>query len=146
MRASRRNGTGSRKKTRLCGRWMLLRQSNPKGHVMGVILAEAPATVKPAPTRPKYEVADVFHLYGDAFRRSHCLTIGQAKVMRAIEVCRTAGLGGHVEECGHCAFRRPVYNSCRNRHCPKCQKLATNEWLAARQGELLPVGYFHNVF
>jgi hypothetical protein len=96
--------------------------------------------------RPRYEVGDIFRLYGQDYRRGHCLTPLQLKVMRAIEVCRTAELGGHVEECSKCGHRRPVYNSCRNRHCPKCQKLATMEWLRARQAELLPVGYFHNVF
>jgi hypothetical protein len=66
--------------------------------------------------------------------------------MHAIEVCRTAALGGHLERCDRCAHERPVYNSCRNRHCPKCQALAKAQWLADRQAELLPVGYFHNVF
>ena len=96
--------------------------------------------------RPRYEVADIFRLYGADFRRGHALTRGQLKVMRCVEACRTAEMGGHIEECGHCGLRRPVYNSCRNRHCPKCKKLATAEWLKARQDELLPVGYFHNVF
>jgi hypothetical protein len=66
--------------------------------------------------------------------------------MHAIETCRTQALGGHLEECDHCGYQRPVYNSCRNRHCPKCQTLARAQWLADRQAELLPVGYFHNVF
>jgi hypothetical protein len=66
--------------------------------------------------------------------------------MHAIEVCRTAALGGHLEQCTACGHQRPVYNSCRNRHCPKCQALAKAKWLADRQAELLPVGYFHNVF
>ena len=105
-----------------------------------------PAANHSTQPRPRYEVADIFRLYGADFRRNHALTRGQLKVMRCVEACRTAELGGHIEECGHCGLRRPVYNSCRNRHCPKCKKLATAEWLKARQDELLPVGYFHNVF
>ncbi len=66
--------------------------------------------------------------------------------MAAIEHCRTAALGGHLEQCDHCGHQQPVYNSCRNRHCPKCQGLTRAQWLADRQAELLPVGYFHNVF
>ena len=112
---------------------------NQKNHFAG----HAAANQQP---RPKLEVADIFRLYGADYRRSHAMTVGQAKVMRAIEVCRTAELGGHIEECDQCGLVRPVYNSCRNRHCPKCKKLATAEWLKARQDELLPVGYFHNVF
>jgi hypothetical protein len=73
-------------------------------------------------------------------------TLGQLKVMAAIEACRTAALGGHVEGCTGCGHRRIAYNSCRNRHCPKCQGAAAREWLAARQADLLPVGYFHVVF
>jgi hypothetical protein len=92
------------------------------------------------------EVAKVFLAYGAVYRRSHPLPPAQHKVMRAIERCRTAALGGHVERCQHCNFERIAYNSCRNRHCPKCQTLAKEEWLQARRAELLPVGYFHNVF
>lgn len=100
----------------------------------------------PAETRPALEVADVFRQYGAAYRADRKLTLQQLRVMRAIETCRTAALGGHIEECPRCAHRRPVYNSCRNRNCPKCQALAKAHWLADRQAELLPVGYFHNVF
>jgi hypothetical protein len=92
------------------------------------------------------EVADIFRQHGPDYRQHHALPVRQRRVMRAIEVCRTAALGGHLERCDHCAHQRPVYNSCRNRHCPKCQALAKVQWLADRQAELLPVGYFHNVF
>ena len=99
-----------------------------------------------ADARPVYEVADVFRQYGAAYREQHPLPLEHQRVMAAIEACRTAALGGHLEECDHCGYQRPVYNSCRNRHCPKCQGLARARWLADRQAELLPVGYFHNVF
>jgi len=97
-------------------------------------------------TRPRYEVADIFREYGEQYRRSHSLPLSDLKVMHAIEVCRTAYLGGHVERCDRCGFERIAYNSCRNRHCPKCQALAKAEWLEKRKAELLPVEYFHNVF
>ena len=96
--------------------------------------------------RPQREVADIFREYGEAYRQAHSLPLSQLKVMHAIEVCRTSYLGGHLEQCDSCGYQRPVYNSCRNRHCPKCQSLTKARWLAARQGELLPVGYFHSVF
>ena len=96
--------------------------------------------------RPKFELADVLREYGGAYRRAHPLPRAQLKVMRAVEVCRTAALGGHLEQCDACGFRRPAYNSCRNRHCPKCQSLAKARWLEERQAELLPVAYFHLVF
>jgi hypothetical protein len=99
-----------------------------------------------ADPRPAYEVADIFRLYGAAYRERQLLPLEQRRVMSAIENCRTAALGGHLEECDQCGHQRPVYNSCRNRHCPKCQGLARAQWLADRQSELLPVGYFHNVF
>jgi hypothetical protein len=92
------------------------------------------------------EVADVFRAYGAAYRERHRLPLEQQRVMAAIERCRTAALGGHLEQCDQCGHQRPVYNSCRNRHCPKCQGLTRARWLADRQSELLPVGYFHNVF
>jgi hypothetical protein len=96
--------------------------------------------------RPAYEVADVFRQYGAAYREAYSLSREQQRVLTAIACCRTAALGGHLEQCDHCGHQRPVYNSCRNRHCPKCQGLARAQWLADRQAELLPVGYFHNVF
>jgi len=96
----------------------------------------------------KLEVADIFHHHGEAYRQTHKGHLGRTerRVMGAIEVCRTAVLGGHVERCEDCSLTRVAYNSCRNRHCPKCQGLARAEWLAERQAELLPVQYFHVVF
>src|SRR6202008_4569477 len=84
--------------------------------------------------------------FGKAFRAARQISRAQARVMRAIEVCRTAALGGHVEQCGHCSHTRNAYNSCRNRHCPKCQNAERARWLEARKAELLPVEYFHVVF
>ena len=94
------------------------------------------------------EVADVFRRHGDAYRRAHDghLNRIERRVMSAIELCRTAALGGHTEVCSDCGLIRCAYNSCRNRHCPKCQGHARAAWLAARQADLLPVPYFHVVF
>ena len=98
--------------------------------------------------RPALELADVFRRHGDAYLRDHArhLGRGERRVMGAIAACRTAALGGHVEHCDACGLTRVAYNSCRNRHCPKCQGAARAAWLAARQAELLPVPYFHLVF
>jgi hypothetical protein len=97
---------------------------------------------------PAFELADVFRRHGDAYRRDHDGHLGRVerRVMSAIELCRTAAFGGHVEACGDCGMTRIAYNSCRNRHCPKCQSAARAAWLDARQAELLPVPYFHVVF
>jgi hypothetical protein len=92
------------------------------------------------------ELADIFRLYGDDYRRSHAVSYEQLKVMHHIEICRTAELGGHVEQCEQCAFEQIAYNSCRDRHCPKCQTLTKEQWLNDRKAELLPCGYFHLVF
>jgi hypothetical protein len=94
------------------------------------------------------EVADIFRVAGPAYRADHAghLSLHQLKVMSAIEHCRTAALGGHVEACADCGHQRIAYNSCRNRHCPKCQGAAARAWLAEREADLLPVGYFHVVF
>lgn len=94
------------------------------------------------------EVADIFRSAGPAYRTAHAghLSLQQLKVMSAIEQCRTAALGGHVEACEDCGHWRIAYNSCRNRHCPKCQGAAARTWLEAREADLLPVGYFHVVF
>ena len=94
----------------------------------------------------KFEVADIFRLYGEQFRRNNKLPNEKLKVMRHIEICRTAELGGHVEQCSDCGFERISYNSCRDRYCPKCQTLAKEKWLNDRKAELLPCGYFHMVF
>jgi putative transposase/transposase-like zinc-binding protein len=99
-------------------------------------------------SRPAIEVADIFRRYGPAWRNANAgrVSLAQLKVMSAIESCRTAALGGHVERCEDCAHVRIAYNSCRNRHCPKCQAIAAKEWLADREAELLPVPYYHVVF
>jgi hypothetical protein len=96
--------------------------------------------------KPKYEVADIFCRYVDEFRAKYATTENQRKVMAAIMACRTSILGGHSEVCDHCGAIRNSYNSCRNRHCPKCQTLTKEEWLEKRREELLPCGYFHLVF
>jgi putative transposase/transposase-like zinc-binding protein len=99
-------------------------------------------------SRPKLELADIFRRHGGAWRTANArhLNLAQRRVMTAIEICRTAALGGHVERCQGCAHTRIAYNSCRNRHCPKCQWSAASSWLEARENELLPVPYFHFVF
>ena len=99
-------------------------------------------------SRPALEVADIFRDHGAAWRRANVghVSLDQMKVMSAIERCRTAALGGHVARCEGCAHTVIAYNSCRNRHCPKCQSTAAKEWLAAREADLLPVPYFHVVF
>ena len=98
--------------------------------------------------RASLEVADIFRAAGPAYRTAQAghLSLHQRKVMSAIEHCRTAALGGHVEACTDCGHWRIAYNSCRNRHCPKCQGAAARTWLAEREADLLPVGYFHVVF
>jgi len=98
--------------------------------------------------RPSLEVADILRQHGEAFRRAYAghLSLGQLKVMSAIEACRTAELGGHVARCDGCERLAVSYNSCRNRHCPKCQGQAAKAWLADREADLLPVPYFHVVF
>jgi Transposase zinc-binding domain/Putative transposase/ABC transporter substrate binding protein len=99
-------------------------------------------------SRPVLEVADIFRNHGPAWRQANAghLSLDQLKVMSAIESCRTAALGGHVARCQDCAYTTIAYNSCRNRHCPKCQGAAAKQWLAERAAELLPVPYFHVVF
>jgi putative transposase/transposase-like zinc-binding protein len=98
--------------------------------------------------RPKLEVADVFHRYGEAYREQHgaSMSTAQRRVMTAIEVCRTAALGGHLERCDQCGHERNCFNSCRDRHCPKCQSLARAQWIEDRQSELLDCPYYHVVF
>ena len=96
--------------------------------------------------RPAFELAGIFRQHGESYRKTRQLHRQHLRVMRAIEVCRTAALGGHVEECGRCHHTRIAYNSCRNRHCPKCQNGERAKWLESRKAELLPVEYFHVVF
>lgn len=99
-------------------------------------------------SRPLLELADVFRRFGAAYRRAYAAVLPAAhtRIMAAIEACRTARLGGHIDTCDRCGQTTISYNSCRNRHCPKCQAAARREWLLARQSELLPVPYFHVVF
>jgi hypothetical protein len=98
--------------------------------------------------RPALDIADIFRAHGPAWRQAQAghISLGQLKVMSAIEACRTAALGGHVERCEDCDHVQIAYNSCRNRHCPKCQGAAAQRWLEARQAELLPLAYYHVVF
>ncbi len=105
----------------------------------------APIGAQPA-QRPSVELADIVRLHGEALRRTRALTPEQHAALRAIERCRTEALGGHLDVCQKCGHERPSYNSCRNRHCPKCQALAQARWIAARSARLLPVPYFHVVF
>src|ERR671914_926855 len=104
------------------------------------------ACQRAAAARGGVELADIFRSYGESSRRNHPLPVSHLKVIEAVERCRTAALGGHIERCDSCGFERPAYNSCRNRHCPKCQSLAKVKWLDKQKSELLPVGYFHLVF
>lgn len=99
-------------------------------------------------SRPKLEIADIFRRYGPAWRRANAghVSLSQLKVMSAIEACRTEALGGHVAACTKCDHHHIAYNSCKNRHCPKCQGPAARDWLEARAEDLLPVEYFHVVF
>jgi hypothetical protein len=92
------------------------------------------------------ELADIFRQYGGRFEQTHRVSACDQKVIRAVSVCRTKELGGHLKQCDTCGFEHPAYNSCRNRHCPKCQSLAKAKWLEKQTSELLPVGYFHLVF
>lgn len=98
--------------------------------------------------RPKLEIADIFRTYGPAWRRANAgdVSLAQLKVMSAIEACRTEALGGHVAACTKCGHNHIAYNSCKNRHCPKCQGPAARDWMAAQAADLLPVEYFHVVF
>jgi predicted Zn-ribbon and HTH transcriptional regulator len=105
-----------------------------------------PASPRLAAARRGVELADIFRAHGESYRRAHPLPVSHLRVMRAVERCRTAFLGGHMQQCDSCGFERPAYNSCRNRHCPKCQSLAKVKWLEKQKSELLPVGYFHLVF
>ena len=108
--------------------------------------APAPRAASGAGRCQAVELADIFRAHGAAYRQTHRLARAPRRAMRAIETCRTAALGGHRETCDACGAERIAYNSCRNRHCPKCQTLAKERWLSARRAELLPVEYFHLVF
>src|SRR5690606_14290339 len=97
-------------------------------------------------TRTQWELADVVRQYGAEYLKRYTTSVAQRRVMRALQNCRTAVLGGHVETCRSCDHRQISYNSCRNRHCPKCQGSACAQWMQRRAAELLPVPYFHVVF
>lgn len=99
-----------------------------------------------AGARARPELADVFRAYGESYRQAHRMPSSHLKVMQAIGACRTAALGGHLQQCDRCGYQQPAYNSCRNRHCPKCGSLSKARWLEDRKADLLPVGYFHLVF
>jgi hypothetical protein len=101
---------------------------------------------RPAAGRPRFDLADLIREHADALHAQHSLNSEQAKVLRALTACRTPALGGHLDRCLDCGYERPAYNSCRNRHCPKCQALDQARWLDARMETLLPVPYFHVVF
>lgn len=103
-------------------------------------------SASPSPRRPSLELADIVRAHGEACRRSYALTSDQTAVLRDIVRCRTAALGGHLDVCDRCERTSPSYNSCRNRHCPKCQGLAQAKWIAAREERILPVRHFHAVF
>jgi len=105
-----------------------------------------PATALGQPNAPQWEVADIFRLYGETYRRVHPVPPSHQKVLRDLEACRTAQLGGHAERYLTCGFERYAYHSCRNRHCPKCQTFTQVQWVEDRKAELLPVPYFHLVF
>ena len=96
--------------------------------------------------QPPVELADIFRMHGEAYRKKNTLSLEQHKVFNAIINCRTEALGGHIEQCNHCLAITCAYNSCRNRHCPKCESFKAAKWLEDRRSELLPVPYFHVVF
>jgi hypothetical protein len=106
------------------------------------------ATCTPESPKPRsrFDIGDIFRAHGAEYRRSYPLGPEQAKAMRALTLCRTAALGGHLDVCDSCGHERPAYNSCRNRHCPKCQSLAQAKWLETRKERILPTRYFHVVF
>ena len=109
-------------------------------------MCAVPMRTAVAVARPRLELADIVRARGDGYRRTHRLAPVQHAALRAIATCRTAVLGGHRETCDRCGATRITYNSCRNRHCPKCQTLTKERWLAARRADLLPIPYFHVVF
>lgn len=108
-------------------------------------MAGAP-TIQTTEKPPSPELADVFRKFGPNYRREHKMPLHHLKVMRAIEACRTSELGGHLKVCATCGYNHPVYNSCGNRHCPRCQNMVKARWVKKRQDELLPVTYYHAVF
>jgi len=122
--------------------------SSPSASAAARAAAARSAACRSARAQAPLEVGDIFRRHGEAWRRANAghISLTQRRVMTAIECCRTGALGGHVERCEDCTHTRVAYNSCRNRHCPKCQWSTAATWLAAREAELLPVRYFHVVF
>ncbi len=108
-------------------------------------MAHPPSCPQGSWPKPTFEVADVFQIKGESYNSSHVLTPEQGRLLRDISACRTAILGGHEDVCDTCGFTRPAYNSCRNRHCPKCQGAAQFEWVEKHMGRVLPTHYFHVV-
>jgi len=96
--------------------------------------------------RNHFEIADIFNHYGEQYRRHNSISCEQVKVMHHIQICRTAALGGHTSQCNECGYEKIAYNSCRDRHCPKCQTMAKEKWLNARKAELLPCRLFSSCF
>jgi hypothetical protein len=109
-------------------------------------ISENHPSAQPDDGRPRLEVADIIRSYGELYRQTYATSAEQRKVMHAIASCRTAALGGHLDVCNNCDYLRPSYNSCRNRHCPKCQSLSQARWIAERKARILPVRHFHLVF
>ena len=103
-------------------------------------------TRKAVGNRPKYELADILRRYLPTYLKKHRISLWQHKILYYIQICRTAACGGHIEACDHCDYQQPAYNSCHNRHCPKCLGIARRRWVADRLKELLPVPYYHVVF
>ena len=99
-----------------------------------------------AETRPRLELADILRRFGPSYAQTHSVSPFEQRIMDDLLACRTASLGGHLEHCAQCGFERQAYNSCRNRHCPKCQRVTKMRWVEARRAELLPTPYFHTVF
>lgn len=110
------------------------------------MLGHGPAPQQAVPGRPRLEVADIVRAHGEAYLRHHVVTADQLQVLQDIASCRTAALSGHLDVCSGCGFEQPSYNSCRNRHCPKCQGLSQARWITARMARILPTHYFHVVF
>src|SRR6266566_874380 len=108
--------------------------------------ARCPSGAAAGRAEPGLEVAEIFRRAISAYKQKYVLGRDEARIARDVMACRTAVLGGHLDVCTACGFERPAYNSCRNRHCPKCQSLAKAQWLEKQTSELLPVGYFHLVF
>ncbi len=113
---------------------------------MGIIIPPSSLNTSQLPLQPKIEVADIFRHYGQEYRKSHTLTKKQHAVMSAIEDCRTSELGFHVDVCNECRYTERAYNSCRDRHCPKCQGITRRKWVQRQLDDLLPIPYYHAVF